>query len=168
MRSKIFFLHILCFSLFLTVSCISRKPPETVTRTNEKTIREIVRDTVYQVEADSSFYQSYIECVNGKPVLLDNSQDTSKKQVSTSGRYLKAPIVKLTGNQLNVDCEAEARQLLKQWRETHVSEAQTVTKTEYTEKPFKWYHKAFMWFGGIHLLLWLLFIISRFYNPFKK
>lgn len=146
----------------MLVSCSVRKPaPEPVIIENTKTITQVVKDTIYKVEADSSFYNAYVECVNGKPVLLSNEDQSyfqtqvkqEKLPKSRPGKYLDIPKVNLQNGLLTVNCEKRAQELFKQWQEKYVQENKKETIIQYVEKPLKWYHKALMWFGGISLVL---------------
>ena len=159
---------LLCFSLALMVSCKSMKPAEPVVVETLKTITETVRDTVFRTKADSSYYFAYVECVNGKPVLrvpepmIDPTAPKSKP-----GKTLETPKVKLTGNQLEVNCEQKAQDLFFQWKEKFTSEQKPVIVKvpEYIEKKLNWYQKALMWIGGIFLILTAIGISLKFIKP---
>ena len=89
------------FSFFLLgcllfTSCKSKLPEETKT-IYVKAI-EKVKDTVFVIEKDSSMYQAYIDCVNGKPVLKQSFEDYQNQHPKTAivplqkeGKYLKTP-----------------------------------------------------------------------------
>lgn len=68
--AKILIYFVIVAHVILLVGC---KTKQAVVPTNtvysEKTITLHERDTVFEVQADSSFYQAWIECVNNKPVL---------------------------------------------------------------------------------------------------
>lgn len=176
---KLFFSIILfCFSLVSVVSCRSRKPPEPVTIETTKTITEVVKDTVFKVEADSSYYQAWIECVNGKPQIISNAKQAAEYQrkhpeskaappISKSGKNLSAPNIKLDQNgKLTADCHQEALNLFKSWKEKYISENQKTTVPVYIEKPFRWYHKALMWLGSIGLIILGFGLVLKFRKPF--
>ena len=142
------------------VSCAGRKPLPPVTIEKTKTITEVVKDTIYKVEADSSYYYAYVECVNGKPVIKEPVLNQDQKlPENRSGKNLQTPKVSLTGNILSVQCYQQAQELFKQWRETYIQEQEKKTVPVYVEKPFKWYHKTSMWIGGIFLFLSIIGII---------
>ncbi|PIF44917.1 hypothetical protein CLU96_1916 [Chryseobacterium sp. 52] len=164
---KQFIVHILSFLVFslVLVSCASRKPPEPVIIENTKTITEVVKDTIYKIEADSSFYNAYVDCVNGKPVLMTNETQslfqekvkTEKLPKSKAGKYLEVPKVNLQNGVLTVNCETRAQELFKQWREKYISEnTKEILPPVYIEKPFKWYQKALMWIGALSLVLYAI------------
>ena len=147
---KPFFLFILiCFSLVLAVSCASKKPSDPVIVESTRTIREVVKDTIFKVESDSSFYKAYVECRNGKPVIVKDSI------IEKSGKTVLVPKVILKNNYLKVDCNKKAQQLFAGWKETYIQEQKPliVEKPVYKEKPFRWCHKALMWLGGIFLFI---------------
>ncbi|AZI55683.1 hypothetical protein EIB75_10655 [Epilithonimonas vandammei] len=92
MKSTILALiSVLIFSSLVLVSCVSRKPPEPVTIEKTRTVKEIVKDTIYQVEADSSFYYAYVECINGKPVLREPTPQKTYQKVKPEKRCIFQP-----------------------------------------------------------------------------
>lgn len=113
-----------------------------------------IKDTVFIVKEDKSNYQAYIDCVNGKPVIT-----TPKAE---KGNYLKKPKVTITGNKLEVDCEAEAQKLFHQWKETYVQDTITTSaKIPYAVKtPLTSFQIVQIWFGRVFMFLLLAFIIA--------
>ena len=89
--------------------------------TTTKTITETMHDTVFKIEKDSSFYQAYLECQDGKVVTKNVTQ-------SESGRNLKSPKVRIENNLLNVDCESEASELFAQWKSQYIQEMSNSTR----------------------------------------
>lgn len=113
---------LLFFSLVVLASCGSSKPSTIENKTLTTTITETVHDTVFKIEKDSSSYQALLECQNGKVVI--------KKVVQAEpGRTLKSPKVRLDNNQLKVDCEARAHELLAHYKNTHKTSNLVITKT---------------------------------------
>lgn len=151
---RIFFFISLFFVLIIgtVVSCATRKPIEPVVITNTKEITHTVRDTVYQIEADQSLYQAYIECVNGKPV-LKNTPET--KSNSKAGKSLDQPKATINGNLLNIECNKKAEELFKQWKETYIKEQEQkpiyVPQPVYKDKPLTLWQKSQIWLGRIFL-----------------
>lgn len=109
-----------CFVLFaILASCGSSKPPIVTEKETIKTITQTVRDTIFKIEKDSSYYNALLECQNGKVVI--------KQVVSAeSGRSLKSPKVRVENNQLLVDCEARAQELLAHYLDTKEIVVQTI------------------------------------------
>lgn len=119
-------LFLFCLLVTTLVSCKSSSvvPPTTTTdstRTTTKTV--IIRDTVFEIQKDSSYYRAYLECVNGKIVLKEKTVP-----LTTKGDYLKSPKVNLKDNILTVDCEAEAQKLFVQWKDVYIKEHQQLIK----------------------------------------
>ncbi|WP_234111676.1 hypothetical protein [Chryseobacterium sp. R2A-55] len=158
MKHFLFFISI--FYSLVSVSCISRKPAEPVVITNTKEVTKIVKDTIFKVEADSSFYKAYIECKDGKPVIIKDSI------IVKAGKNVIVPQVVLKDHFIQVDCKQEALELYKTWRETYVKEHEQkpvyVPQIEYKDKPLTFWQKTQLWFGRIFIGLLAIFIITGF------
>lgn len=135
-------------------SSASSLPPPSTDVVKTKEVTKIIRDTVFKTEKDSSFYRAYIECVNGKPVI--------KQPKAKSGKNLKEPKVDLKGNELQVDCHAEAQELFHQWQETYIKENQSKTiKVPYAvPTPLTQFQVVQLWFGRLFIFLLLLFVVA--------
>lgn len=160
MKRNFFFILLIFISLGMVVSCVSRKPQEPVIITKTKETVKTVRDTIYKVDADSSLYAAFIDCVNGKPKLRETPET---KAASKPGKNLKVPKTTLVGNKLNCDCKSQALELHKQWEETHTKEHEQTpiyipTPVE-VEKPLTFWQKTQIWFGRIFMGILSLFLI---------
>lgn len=109
------------FSLVVLASCGSSKPATTEKQTTTITLKETVHDTVFRIEKDSSSYRALLECQNGKVVIKEVSQ-------AEPGRTLKSPKVRLDSNQLKIDCEARAQELLAHYKDTHKATSENVIR----------------------------------------
>jgi hypothetical protein len=162
------------FSFFLLgclllTSCKSKLPEETKT-TYVKSV-ETVKDTVFVVEKDSSFYQAYIDCANGKPVLVESFEDDNNKYPKSAevpqrkaGKDLKIPKVKLSNNGLlTVNCEKEAQRLFAQWREKYIQQFTETQKPIYIDKELTTWQNIQLYTGkvtqGVLVILLLAFLI---------
>ena len=88
-----------------------------------------------------------IECPDGgKPKIKDIKH-------GQKGSILKPPEVSLNGNQITIDCKAQAEKLALKLYDKYVKEHESKIQVQYIEKPFAWYHKALMWVGGIFILI---------------
>ncbi|SIT25607.1 hypothetical protein SAMN05421786_11538 [Chryseobacterium ureilyticum] len=136
------------------VSCKARKPSPPAVIENTKETIITVRDTIFKVDADSSYYQAYIECVNGTPVL---NETTNTKNNSKPGIVLDKPKVKITGELLTVQCDKKAQALFKQWREVYIKEHEQkpiyVEIPVHVETPLNWFQNVQIWLGRIFLFL---------------
>lgn len=154
MKRAFFFISLLFVALALLVSCQSRKPVEPVVLTNTREVVQTIRDTVFQVEADSSSYKALIECINGKPVIQQNTIKT------TPGKVVKAPKVSLKNNELHVDCEKEAQSLFHQWKDIYIKDHEQtpiyIPQPVEVEKPLTFWQRTQIIFGRI--LMGILFI----------
>lgn len=150
-------------SLLLT-SCKSKQlPGETKETIIHKT--EIVKDTVLIVEKDSSYYSAFIDCVNGKPVLVQsesqikaynakNPSNPAAAPKSKSGRSLKPPVVNIENGVLKVDCQKEAENLFFTWKETFIREWQINNKPISVPTELTTFQKVKLFIGNV--VFWLL------------
>jgi hypothetical protein len=115
MKNKIGLLLGSLFFLFAVVSCKSTKPTVTESETTTKTKVELVHDTIFKTETDSSTYKALLECRDGKIVVKEVIK-------AEPGRKLKSPTVRIDNNKLSVDCEARAEELFAFWKSTQVQE----------------------------------------------
>ena len=154
---KRIFFFILCVLLFIiplgaVVSCKAVKPRAPVVIQNTREVIKTIRDTVYRVEADSSYYEAYIDCIKGKPVLRETLQ--TQKQ-SKPGVILEKPKVNINNGLLQVDCNKKAQELFKQWQETYIKDTTQIPiyidQPVFTEKPLTWFQKMQIWLGRIFL-----------------
>ena len=150
-------------ALVFAVSCGSRKPAEPLIIENTKTLEKevVVRDTIVLTPKDSVRTIVKIDCPEGgKPKIQTLVQ--GKK-----GKILQPPKLTLQGNQLTIDCKAEAEKLALKLYDKYVKEHETKTNVQYIEKPFKWYHSALMYFGGLSLLLFIIIGIAPLFIKSK-
>lgn len=155
---------LLTMGLLFTVSCGSKKATtEPVSVTHYKEVEKIVRDTIVQTKADSVRTVVQIDCPDGaKPIL---TPALSKGEGAKRGRILLPPKLTLNGNQLTIDCKAEAEKLALQLYDKYVKEHKWEVIIQEVEKPFAWYHKTLMWVGGITLIALLLPLIVFLIKP---
>lgn len=153
---SLLFLFVLLATTLSSCKSASVVPPATTETTNTITIKEVIRDTVFQTEKDSSYYKAYLECVNGKVVLKSDTQPIVKP-----GKFLQPPKVSLKDNILTIDCKAEAQKLFAQWKDTYTKEHQsTIKQIPYAvEKPLSWWQKTEIILGRIFLGILALFAI---------
>lgn len=112
-----------CFVfLFAVISCKSTKPTVTQSDITTKVTTQLLHDTIFKIEKDSSAYKALLDCQNGKVVIKQVDQ-------TEPGRILKSPKVRIENNQLQVDCEARAHELLAHYKNTEVKEVEIKTNT---------------------------------------
>lgn len=154
MKLRLLFLLVVLVALTGCKSSVGAIPPPSTEKIKTITVKEVIKDTVFETKADSSYYKAYIECINGKPVL--------KKPVSNSGVNLKAPKVVLTDNKLEVDCFIEAQRLFHEWKEVYetINEKETITIPYAVQKPLTKWQGFQIWLGRIFIFLFLALIIA--------
>jgi len=158
------FLFVLLATTLSSCKSASVVPPATTETNDTITIKEVIRDTVFETKKDSSYYKAYLECVNGKVVV---KQDT--KPIIKSGKFLQPPKVSLKDNILTIDCKAEAQKLFAQWKDTYTKEHKsTIQRIPYpVEQPLSWFQKTEIILGRIFLGLILIFTIVGVLKYFK-
>lgn len=155
-----FLLSVFCFVVLATtlVACKSASvvPPTTTENNTTVTVKEILHDTVYETQKDSSYYKAYLECVKGKVIISPKPKPESQK-----GNHLKPPKVTIQDNILKVDCEAEAQKLFAQWKDTYTTEHKdSIQSIPYpVEKQLSWWQKTQMILGDIFLVIIGLFVV---------
>lgn len=151
----------LFFSVLVLVSCRSPKPVLSEEKVKTITLKEILHDTVFKIEKDSSSFRALLECQNGKVVLKNVTQ-------AEPGRTLKSPKVRLENNKLLIDCELKKQELYAFWKSQQVKEVEvkTVQTTKFVNYLTFW-QKVQIWLGRI-LLLVLVYYIGKFILRFYR
>ncbi|WP_143349724.1 MULTISPECIES: hypothetical protein [Elizabethkingia] len=163
--------------MVLLVSCKSRKPVEPDKIKETHYIKEVIRDTVITVKADSTYYDAWIECVNGKPVLREPVSDSPEKVSVEVKEYpyskaalpkepylkpLQKPKVTLDENgRLSVECKKEVEQIKAQLINKYESRIRDLERTALVEKDLKWWQKTLMWLGVAFLGLVAFVVIIK-------
>lgn len=116
---KKFILFIICVCIY---ACTSQKP---IVQTVEvvKTEREIVRDTVVQIEPDSAMVRAWLECDSTNTVIL-------KRLDTQAGERLKPTAKRYTtsgGMVLQVECKEDSFKYELQVRDKIIEQMKTET-----------------------------------------
>lgn len=176
-------LLVCCVVLAITLAgCKSQAsviPPTTTEVNKDVSSKEIIHQEVIEVPKDSSYYQAYLDCVNGKVVIKQPEAPPpgSKIKVNQKGHNLKIPLVKITDNKLEVNCYQEAQRLFYTWKEIYTKEhTATTIKIPYSVKlPLTIWESTQIWFGRVFLVLLIVLLlliiiraITKFSNPLKS
>lgn len=130
-------------------------PPTKTETLKTVTVKEVIRDTIFKIEKDSSYFKAWLECKEGKVVIKNQT-------VKTKGKFLQPPKVIIKNNELTVDCEAEAHELFAKWKDVYKTENE-LTKTTIpilVDKQLTGWQTVQIWLGRIFLLLILVIIIT--------
>lgn len=127
-----------------------------------------MRDTIVKLEADSSFYKAWIDCVNGKPVIVKMPLISPKNDTTIyynrPGKYIDIPKVILNGNELSVNCEAKAQELFRAWQQQYIKENEkeviTLPPVE-VEKQLSWWQTLQIYCGRLLLSGIAVYLIYR-------
>jgi len=158
------FLFVLLATTLSSCKSTSVVPPATTETIQTVTIKEVIRDTVFEIKPDSSYYKAYLDCVDGKVVVKQNT-----KPILKSGKFLQPPKVNLKDNILTIDCKAAAQKLFAQWKDTYTKEHKSIIqKIPYpVEKPLSWWQKTEIILGRLFLVLILIFTALGVLKYFK-
>lgn len=152
-----------CLATML-VACKSTSvvPPTTTETVTTKTVKEVIRDTVFITPKDSSYYKAYLECVNGQVVI--------SKPLLKKGNYLQPPSVNIKDNILQVDCQAEAQKLFAKWKDNYTTESKaTIQKIPYPiEKQLSWWQITQIWCGRLFLFSLFVLVSASVYKRYTN
>ena len=134
------------------VGCRSAKPV-VITQKISETTTETVRDTSFQIAADTSSYKASLGYENG----LITIKNVSK--IKPGKKALLAPKVKIIDNELTVDCEARAQELLAQWIEKNTVKSTESDKPIFIQPEPTLIQEIQIWAGRLLFLLLLIVVI---------
>lgn len=147
-----------CLLLIIGSCGTKRKATEPITINETKEVRIVERDTVVLTKTDSVQTIVQIDCT-------DKANPKIKTISQTPGRNLKLPKLALNGNQLTIDCKAEAEKIALKLYDNYVKEHKKEVVLKEVEKPFKWYQKALMWVGSFTLVFITIGALLTYFKP---
>ncbi|HCU43956.1 MAG TPA: hypothetical protein DF610_02645 [Sphingobacterium sp.] len=159
----------LCLPLLLT-SCKSKQavvsPSSVITNTVEKIVTKTLRDTTFLIKSDSSFYEAWIECQNGKPVLRNPTAQGGKSN-------LQPPQVSLNDKgQLDVGCVTDSLVFKARLEElvTALSNIKTTTIRVPVDvvKPLTFFQTLFINLGKVFCVILMVAIGYGAFKLIKK
>lgn len=134
---------------FLLPACRSVRELNRETGETVKIVREVRRDTILRLQADSSLLRALLECDSAGQVVMKELSDYR------SGLRLKIPEVKIRNNVLTVTAKVDSLSIFLTLRDRYETEQiTTVRQTERTVEVNRlwWWQKALMGIGGLFLL----------------
>jgi hypothetical protein len=140
---------ILLFVLLCITSCVTHREkkraaicatcPEIVRIDSVSTVKIItrLRDTTITTPADSSFYEAYIKCLNGKPVIINSKQKDGKRS------SVKVEID--SDGILSVNCKADSLEQVIHIKDTEIERLTKLSKESITpnKKEKRWLEDVF-------------------------
>jgi hypothetical protein len=158
LKNLLSFLFLFCLLATTLVACKSSGvvPPTTTETTTSTTTETVVRDTVFAVQKDSSYYKAYLECINGKVVVK-----TTTEPIVKAGKHLEPPKVNIKDNVITVDCLSEAYKLFAQWKDVYIKEHKSeIKRIPYPViQPLSWWQNTQIILGRIFLGILIVFAI---------
>ena len=157
MKSKIIFL-----ATFVAVSCCPKLYPHKTENTERiVTVTETVRDTVIQVQPDSSIVEALICCDSTGRARLEEIQTLRQ-----SARVQQS--LALKDNKLTAKAVVDSLGIYLTYKERHKEEQQVRTIESVIEKEvniLKWWQKALMAIGVGAMIILTSTIIVQFIRP---
>lgn len=157
MKSKIIFLSVLTVA-----SCCPRLYPHKTENTEHTiTVTETVRDTVIQVQPDSSIVEALIRCDSTGRARLEEIQTLRQ-----SARVQQT--LALKDNKLTAAAIVDSMGIYLTYKERHKEEQKVQTIETVLEKEvniLKWWQKALMTIGIVSMAILVLIIIAKFRPP---
>ena len=165
---SLLFLFVVLVGTLVGCKTVNALPPTIIEKINTITKKEVVHDTIFETQKDSSYYKAWLECRDGKVVI---SPLAPKRGIKTQkGKHLKPPKVTIKDNYLEVDCEAEAQKLYAKWKNTYILESKqsNTSKSVLVERQLNWWQKIQIWCGRLFLGITLFCVVKfliKFYKP---
>ena len=150
---------ILLPALAVTSCCPKLYPYKTESTEHTVTITETVRDTVIQVQTDSSIVQALIRCDSTGQARLEEI-----RTLKESARVQQT--LALEDNKLTAKAVVDSMGIYLTYKERHKEEQQVQTIETVIEKEvniLKWWQKFLMWTGIVAVSVFLLFLIVRIF-----
>lgn len=147
---------IVLLSALAVVSCCPKLyPHRTENIEHTVTVTETIRDTVIQIQPDSSIIQALIKC--------DSTGRTRLEEIRTLKESARVQqTLALKGNRLTAKAIVDSMGIYLTYKERHKEEQHVQTIDTVIEKEvnvLKWWQKALMWIGTIAIVLSALSIL---------
>ena len=137
--------------------CPRLYPHKTESTEHNVTITEAIKDTVIQVQPDSSIVQALIRCDSTGRARLEEI-----RTLKESARVRQT--LALKDNRLTAKTVVDSMGIYLTYKERHKEEQKIQVVETVTEKEInvlKWWQKALMWIGVIYIILSALSTIIR-------
>lgn len=158
----------LIIALLLLIAFTACKSKENITKqTYEKDtvfekITEIKRDTIIEIQADSSIIKAYFECNEENEVILTKLESMRNGKPEIITKYVNEVLrikAKIPKQELKVTVKDKIIELYeKHWRKG------VITKTVEIEKDLNWWQKTRLIIGTISLLIVAVVILFALWN----
>ena len=159
------YIRLLTTLLVMQSCCPKIYPSSTEVIERTEVVKEVVRDTVVQVQPDSSILQALIQCDStGRARLKEINTLKESARIQQSVKMESEPLpyqptaitVKTVVDSMGIPLTYKDR-----FKEsTEVREIETIIEKEVNI--LHWWQKALMWIGGIAIVAGILLITRRF------
>lgn len=151
-------LKIILLSALATISCCPKfYPHRTENIEHTITVTETIRDTIIQVQPDSSIVQALIKCDSTGQARLDEI-----RTLKESARVRQT--LALKDNRITSKVVVDSMGIYLTYKERHKEEQQVQTIETVIEKEtnvLKWWQKALMWMGIFSMIFSLITVALK-------
>lgn len=162
--------------------CPRLYPQKTESTEHIVTVSETIRDTIIQVQSDSSIVQALIRCDSTGRARLEEirtlKESTRIQQHISLMELDYDPLADGRSNSsglchndpasiLTITSKVDSLGIYLQYKERYKNEQQIQTIETVIEKEInvlKWWQKALMWTGAVAVYVFLLFLIARIFK----
>lgn len=161
-------LFILVGLTLVVASCRTQKPPA-ITSTDSTSVTVTPRPVIIPAVQDSSSIKALFECDSNNRVILKSYNALWSQYMSV---YSAVEPVENGGMEVTINTQTNHPATTVIAYDSTINRQQKIylPGAPYpveVEKPLSWLQKTLMYTGAAAWLILLLFIITRFYNPFK-
>ena len=158
-------IRLLATLLVLQGCCPKLYPSSTEVIERTEVVKEIVRDTVVQVQPDSSILQALIKCDSTGRARLQEIQTLKESARLQQSIKMESEPLPYQPTAITVKTVVDSMGIHLTYKDrfkesTEVREIETIIEKEVNI--LHWWQKALMWIGGIAIVAGILLITRRF------
>ena len=153
-------------SLLVLQGCCPKFYPQTTTTVEHfEVVKEVVRDTVVQVQPDSSILQALIKCDSTGRARLQEIQTLKESARLQQSIKMESEPLPYQPTAITVKTVVDSMGIYLTYKDrfkesTEVREIETIIEKEVNI--LHWWQKVLMWIGGIAIVAGILLITRRF------
>ena len=158
-------IRLLTTLLVLQGCCPKFYPQTTTTVEHIEVVKEVVRDTVIQVQPDSSILQALIQCDSTGRARLQEIQTLKESARLQQSIKMEADPLPYQPTVITVKATVDSMGIYLTYKDrfkesVEIREIETIIEKEVNI--LHWWQKVLMWIGGIAIVAGILLITRRF------